>query len=66
MELLEYIKSGKMLSKDIAATAGVSKGYISLVSRKVRTPSPPVALRISRATRGEVSVMELLYPYGVD
>ncbi|MBP7231352.1 MAG: helix-turn-helix domain-containing protein [Syntrophaceae bacterium] len=48
--------------KKLAVKCKCSPEHMSYVLNKQRRPSPDLALRISEATGGEVSVMELLFP----
>ncbi len=65
MTLKEYLTRTGRKQVDLASTAGVSQAHISQICKFGRRPSPDVAARISRATNGEVAVLDLLYPDGV-
>lgn len=62
MKLSEYLKKRKITQAKLAIATGCSKAHISQICRFGRRPSPDVAARISDATGGEVSVLDLLYP----
>lgn len=47
---------------DFAKEVGTTKNYINLLVIGQRRPSPELALKIERATGGQVTVMELLFP----
>lgn len=66
MKLSDYIKNKKITQSKLGLAAGISKAHMSQICRLGRRPSPDVAARISRATNGEVTVLDLLYPDGID
>ena len=63
--LAEYIHEKRLIYPDIAAIVGCSPQYIGMIAKGLRTPSFIVAVRIERATLGEVS-RENWYPRGDD
>ena len=62
MKLEAYVKKRKITLTQIANDTGISLSLLSRIASKKRRPSPQKAVLIERATRGEVSRMELLYP----
>jgi transcriptional regulator with XRE-family HTH domain len=66
MKLSDYIKDQKITQAKIGLAAGISKAHISQICRLGRRPSPDVAVRISQATNGAVTVLDLLYPDGIE
>ena len=61
MKLKTYLK-GKNDS-DFSAEIGTTPNYLfQLKYNKRRRPSPALALKIEKATGGQVTVMELLFP----
>jgi len=63
MKLKTYLtKHGA--SKAMAEQLGIHHVYMNALVNNRRRPSPRLALRISEATGGAVSVMELLFPDG--
>jgi DNA-binding transcriptional regulator YdaS (Cro superfamily) len=61
MDLKTYIKKNRVRQKKLAEETGCRQAMISQIKSGKRRPSPELALRISRATGGQVSVMELLF-----
>jgi plasmid maintenance system antidote protein VapI len=62
MELKSFLKEAGSPQINFAREINISKNYLSEIINKKRRPSPNLALRISDATHGRVSIMELLYP----
>ncbi len=62
MELKAYLLKENLGVSAFAKKADMKQPYLSLIINNKRVPSPPLALRISEATGGAVSVMELLFP----
>ncbi len=60
MKLKDYLK-GKS-REEFAAKVKTTKNYINLLACNSRRPSAELALKIEKATDGEVTCMELLYP----
>ena len=63
MNLREYFRSRNI--KSFAEEHGLSYPYLRQLISGFRKPSPDLAARISAATNGEVSIMELLFPNGI-
>lgn len=61
--LKRYLVENDLTLEKFSAAVGISKGYLSQLINYARHPSCPVALRISEATKGAVSVLDLLYPH---
>jgi len=66
MNLKDYLTKTRRKQSDIAAAARCSQAHISQICKFGRRPSPDVAARISRATNGAVTVLDLLYPDGIE
>ena len=66
MTLSEYIGEVGITTITLAVKLGVSQPFVSQLATGRRRPSPEVAKRISEATGGKVTVMELLYPKEAD
>ena len=62
MDLKSYLKLNNLSTTKFANAAGCAQSMVSMVCSGNRRPSPDLALAISRATGGQVSVLELLYP----
>ena len=60
MKLKEYLK-GKS-RKEFAATLNVSEGHINNLCSGTRVPSRILAQAIEKASKGKVTVLELLFP----
>lgn len=63
MKLKDFV-SPHGASKKLADRIGIHHVYMNALVNNRRRPSPRLALRISEATGGAVSVMELLFPDG--
>ena len=61
MDLCTFLKTTDTSQVDFAAILGTGQSTISMIINGYRRPSPRLALRIQDATRGKVTVMELLY-----
>jgi plasmid maintenance system antidote protein VapI len=64
--LANFLMISKKSQTQIANDANCSRATICMIVNSVRRPSPDLALRISRATGGKVTVMELLYGKDTD
>lgn len=73
MRLKFYMKRYNVTESQLAQEAGCTQGYISQIANGKRTPSPDMALNISKACERiaaarsdlmpeKVTVLELLYP----
>ncbi|PKN20911.1 MAG: hypothetical protein CVU71_03790 [Deltaproteobacteria bacterium HGW-Deltaproteobacteria-6] len=62
MQINEYLKNNNISQVAFSKTVKTGHIYLNAIVRGRRTPSPPLALRISEATGGAVTVMELLFP----
>ena len=61
MNLKTYLKNKD--DKQFAEEIGTTEKYLfQLKYNKRRRPSPKLALKIEEATKGQVTVMELLFP----
>ena len=61
MTLADYLdKQGHGSLTRLAKALGTSKGYLSDIRDKYRTPSVSFAVRIEKATEGEVTAISLL------
>lgn len=60
MELNEYLKHGEGVK--LANKIDIHHVYLNAIKKHRRKPSPKLALKISHATGGAVTVMELLFP----
>lgn len=65
MTLDRYLVAVGITQRAFARQIGTSDAFVCQLLRGVRRPSPDVALRISAASGGEVTVAELLFPSGV-
>jgi len=65
MKLAEWIAKENLKQVEAAPIIGVSNGFLSEVLSGQKRLSPQTAARISMATKGAVSITELLYPDGV-
>lgn len=62
MDLKSFLTEIGSAQVDFARQINISKNYLSEIVNKKRQPSSKLALRISEATNGRVSVMDLLFP----
>jgi len=62
MTLKEYLKLRKISYRTFAEIVGVDHTYVWRLKNGERRPSPDVALKIEKATKGMVTRMDLLYP----
>lgn len=62
MKLQKYLKREKLNGLAFAEKHNLSQSTISRILNNKVTPSPEVALKIEKATNGEVNKLELLYP----
>jgi transcriptional regulator with XRE-family HTH domain len=62
MELRRYLKIKKINMTEFGKLVGCNQSHISLICQNKRRPSPELAQNIEKATNGEVTVLELLYP----
>ena len=60
MTLNKYLK--RKDREFFAGLIGTTKNYVNLLACGSRRPSPELALKIEKATKGEVTVLELLFP----
>lgn len=60
MKLNQYLK--RKNREVFADLIGTTKNYVNLLACGSRRPSPELALKIEKATKGEVTVLELLFP----
>ena len=63
MKLENYLKYKNLTITAFAAISEVSQPFLSLIIKNKRRPSPEMALKIEKATSGEVTVLELLFPH---
>lgn len=62
MKLSDWQIKNSVSNVSLAEKINVHFSYITHIKKGRKIPSPTVALAISNATGGEVSVIELLYP----
>ena len=62
MDLKTYFKSSGVTRKELADKIGSSVNYINNLCQRPFLCGKVTALRISEATGGQVTVMELLFP----
>ena len=62
MKLKDYLKKNDRTLKSFCLQNDFVYGYLRHISNKRKRPSPEMALRIEKATKGKVTRMELLYP----
>jgi transcriptional regulator with XRE-family HTH domain len=62
MKLKSYIEWQGITQGEFAERARISEGHLSLIIHNKRRPRPGIAERISKATDGHVTELELLYP----
>ena len=62
MKLKNYLKYKNLTISAFAVAAEVSQPFLSLILSGKRKPSSAMALKIEKATNGEVTVLELLFP----
>ena len=60
MELREYIKKNNLTERDLASLIGISQQHVNRLIRKIANPSLPLAKKIKEATRGKVTIEEML------
>lgn len=60
MKLTKYLQ--KKNRAEFAEKIGTTKGYLDLICSGARRPSPDLALKIEKASNGQVNRIELLYP----
>lgn len=58
--LNEYLKASGETQARFAARVGLSQSYLNEISRGLKTPSLPVALKIVAATGGVVALSSLV------
>lgn len=58
--LTEYLGKSGITQRQLAVAARVSPSYMNEIVQKLKTPSLAVALRIHRATGGEVEIEALV------
>jgi DNA-binding transcriptional regulator YdaS (Cro superfamily) len=56
------MESNNMSPAKVAQIIGIQRDYIRKIAYHNQSMSPAMAARISEATKGEVSVIELLFP----
>ena len=62
MKLKNYLKYKNLTISRFAFEAKLKQPHLSLIINGSRRPSPELALKIEEATKGEVTVLELLFP----
>ena len=62
MKLETFLKHNDIGISEFAKRSNMKQPYMSLIVNKKRKPSAETALKISNATGGAVTVMELLFP----
>jgi len=62
MRLITFLEKENIPLSAFATKANLKTSYLSQIKNLKKRPSPEVALLISNATGGAVTVMELLFP----
>jgi len=62
MKLKKWLEKKEITNQAFAGKIGVHSSYITLLTQNQRRPSPQVAKAIEDFTKGEVTIMELLFP----
>jgi hypothetical protein len=62
MDLRKYLTVKKLKIKTFCLDNDLDYGYFRHILNNRKRPSPDMALKIERATRGSVSKVDLLYP----
>lgn len=62
MNLKEWLFRNNTKITDFARQVEVDRTHINLIVLGKKTPSPKLAAKIEKATNGEVSLRELLFP----
>ena len=62
MSLKSFIERSGLKPAQFARKAGISKSYLSEILAGERRPSPQLAEKIAKATKGEVSAESLVFP----
>jgi DNA-binding transcriptional regulator YdaS (Cro superfamily) len=62
MKLSDWQKQNGVTSRKLAELVNIHESHMCKVLKGKRELSPKAAARISEATNGEVTVMELLFP----
>lgn len=62
MKLSEWQKRKRTTNVDLARIVGVHRSYICHINARRRIPSAKIALAIEKATNGQVTKEELLWP----
>jgi len=62
MKLKEYLKREKLSALVFAKTHNLTQPTISRIINKKHIPRPETAAKIEKATKGQVTRLELLYP----
>lgn len=62
MKLKNYLKYKNLTISAFAKVAELKQPHLSLIMNGNRRPSPELAKKIEEATKGEVTVLELLFP----
>ncbi len=60
MKLTEWLKKEKVTKGEFAKRIGIARNTLYLYERGIRQPPLDIALRIERATNGEVRVEDLI------
>ena len=61
MTLKEYLEKNRIKQADFAEITGLKQAMISLYINGQRRPSPETALKIEKATGGEVKAVDLIF-----
>lgn len=62
MDLREWLFRKRITVTDFAKKVGVSRNHINAIVNNRGRPGPELAKKIQEETKGEVTVMELLFP----
>ena len=62
MNLKKFLNKNNLTQREFSEILNIHYMHLNMILKKKRRPSPELALKIEKATSGEVTVMELLYP----
>jgi len=60
----KWINDNGEKPKKVARDLGISRSYLYQISGGFRTPSPELSMKIHNFTNKELSLEELLFPFG--
>lgn len=62
MDLKKFLDKSNITQTEYASRVGISQPYLSQILKGIRFPHRVLAQKMSAATYGQVSVLDLLYP----